>query len=53
VIARDFGEIYTAEEIDAKITARHRQIERGETVDGDEVFARLRAKTAELRRLST
>ena len=39
VVARDLGEEYSREEIEEKIARGLAQVERGETVDGDEFFA--------------
>jgi antitoxin ParD1/3/4 len=50
VIARDLGEEYTPEEIDKMIDEGLDDIERGNTVDGEEAFRQLRAYTAERRR---
>ena len=50
IIARDFGETYTTQEIDEKIARGLAQIEHGETVDGDEAFLQLRSDSAERRR---
>ncbi len=47
LIARDLGSTYTREEIEEKIVRGLSQIEAGETVDGDEAFAQLRARSAE------
>ncbi len=50
VIARDLGEEYTPEEIDRMIDEGLDDIERGDTVDGEEAFRRLRAHSVERRR---
>ena len=50
IIARDLGETYTRDEIEETIARGLAQIEQGETVDGDEAFAQLRARNAERRR---
>jgi hypothetical protein len=49
-IAREFGEEYTREEVEAKIGRGLSQLERGEGVDGDEFFEKLRRRGEELRR---
>jgi len=46
LIARDLGETYTREEIEQKIERGLAEIERGETVDGDDAFAQFRALSA-------
>ena len=50
VLARDLGEEYTPEEIDRMIAEGLDDIERGDTVDGEEAFRQLRAYSAERRR---
>lgn len=50
VIARDLGQEYTQEEIDRMISQGLDDIERGDTVDGEEAFRQLRAHSAERRR---
>ena len=50
VVARDLGDHYTREEIEEKIARGLAQAERGEAIDGDEAFRRLRAHSAERRR---
>lgn len=50
VVARDLGEEYSREEIEEKIARGLAQVERGETVDGDEFFEQLRLRGEELRR---
>jgi antitoxin ParD1/3/4 len=50
VLARDLGEEYTPEEIDQMIADGLQDIERGETVDGEEALRQLRAHSAERRR---
>jgi antitoxin ParD1/3/4 len=50
VVARDLGQEYTAEEIDRMIAEGLDDIERGDTVDGEEAFRQLRAYSAERRR---
>ena len=49
LIAREFGEEYTREEIEAKIERGLSQLERGEGVDGDEFFEKLQLHGEELR----
>lgn len=49
VLARDLGEEYTAEEIDRMIAAGLDDIERGDTIEGEEAFRQLRAHSAERR----
>ncbi len=44
VLARDLGEEYTPQEIDAMIAQGLADFERGDTVDGHEAFLRLRAR---------
>jgi antitoxin ParD1/3/4 len=50
LIARDLGEDYTREEVEAKIARGLAQAERGEIVDGEEAFRQLRSHSAERRR---
>src|SRR4030095_10866409 len=50
VLARDLGEEYAPEEIDRMIAEGLDDIERGNTVDGEEAIRQLRAYTAERRR---
>jgi predicted transcriptional regulator len=50
LIAREFGEEYTREEIEEKIARGLSQLDRGEGLDGDEVFEKLRVRGEELRR---
>jgi antitoxin ParD1/3/4 len=50
LIGRELGESYTVEEIDEKIGRGLAQIERGDTIDGDEAFLQLRSENAERRR---
>jgi predicted transcriptional regulator len=50
VVARDLGEEYTPEDIDRMIADGLDDIERGDTVDGEEAFRQLRAYCAERRR---
>lgn len=49
LIAREFGEEYTREEIDAKIARGLAQLEAGQSVDGKELFQNLKRRGAELR----
>lgn len=42
LIAREFGEEYTREEIDGKIAPGLAQLEDGKAIDGEEFFERLR-----------
>lgn len=49
VLARDLGEEYTAEEIDRMIAAGLDDIQRGDTIEGEEAFRKLRAYSAERR----
>ena len=44
VIARDLGEDYTREEVEEKIARALAQVERCETVDGEEAFRQLRRR---------
>jgi antitoxin ParD1/3/4 len=50
VVARELGEEYTPEEINTLIDEGLDDIERGDTVDGEEAFRQLRARNAERRR---
>jgi len=50
VVARDLGQEYTLEEMDRLITEGLDDIERGDTVEGEEAFRQLRAYSAERRR---
>jgi predicted transcriptional regulator len=50
LIAREFGEEYTPEEIEAKIARGLSQLERGEGVNGSEFFEKLRLRGEQLRR---
>ena len=50
VIARELGEEYTPEEIDLMISEGLDEIERGDTIDGEEAFRQLRAYASERRR---
>jgi hypothetical protein len=49
VVARELGEEYTPEELDKLIAEGLDDIERGETVEGEEAFRELRAHSAERR----
>jgi predicted transcriptional regulator len=51
VVARDLGEDYTREEVEEKIARGLAQAERGEVIDGEEAFRRLRAHSAQRRGL--
>jgi len=42
LVARDLGQAYSRHELEEKIARGMAQIERGETVDGDEFFEQLR-----------
>lgn len=44
LIAREFGEEYTREEIDAKIGRGLEQARTGDTVDGEEFFEQLKKR---------
>jgi len=50
VVARDLGEEYTPEEMDKMIAEGLDDIERGDTIEGEEAFRQLRAYSAEHRR---
>lgn len=50
IVARDLGEEYSREEIEEKLACGLAQVERGETVDGDEFFEQLRLRGEDLRR---
>jgi hypothetical protein len=50
LIAREFGEEYTREEIETKIVRGLSQLERGEGVDGTELFEKLRLRGEAIRR---
>lgn len=50
LVARDLGEDHSREEIEEKIARGLAQSERGETVDSDEFFERLRLRGEEIRR---
>ena len=49
VVARDLGEVYSAEEIDKIIDEGLDDISRSDTVDGEEAFRQLRTHSAERR----
>ena len=49
LIAREFGEEYTIQEIEEKIARGLSQLNCGEGVDGEEFFEKLRARGKELR----
>ena len=49
VVARDLGEEYTPEEIDRMIADGLDDLERGDIIEGEEAFRRLRAYSAERR----
>ncbi len=53
VLARDLGQEYAPEEIDRMICEGLDDIERGDTIDGEEAFRQLRALSAERRRQQT
>jgi antitoxin ParD1/3/4 len=50
LIAREFGEEYTRQEIEEKIGRGLSQLDRGEGLDGEAVFEKLRLRGEELRR---
>ncbi len=50
VVARDLGQEYSSEEIDRMIAEGLDDIDRGDTIDGEEAFRQLRAHSAERRR---
>jgi antitoxin ParD1/3/4 len=50
VVARDLGQEYTAEEIDGMIAQGLDDIERADTIAGDEALRQLRTRSAERRR---
>lgn len=50
LLARDLGEAYAPEEIDRMIAEGIDDLERGETVEGDEAFRQLRTFSVERRR---
>jgi predicted transcriptional regulator len=47
LVARDLGLEYTPEEMDAMISAGLNDIDRGDTVEGEEAFRLLRAASAQ------
>ena len=49
LVARDLGQEYTPEEMDAMISEGLDDIERGDTVEGEEAFRQLRAASAQRR----
>jgi antitoxin ParD1/3/4 len=49
VLARELGEAYTAEEMDQMIADGLDDIQRGDTIEGEEAFRQLRARSAERR----
>jgi hypothetical protein len=51
VVARDLGQEYSPEEIDRMIAEGLDDIERGDTVEGEEAFRQLRAHSAERQRV--
>ncbi len=53
VLARDLGQEYAPEEIDRMIREGLDDIERADTIDGEEAFRQLRAFSAERRRQQT
>ncbi|MDP8990478.1 MAG: hypothetical protein M3N41_10425 [Acidobacteriota bacterium] len=53
VVARDLGQEYTPEEIDRMICEGLDDIDRADTIDGEEAFRQLRARSAERRRQQT
>jgi hypothetical protein len=53
VLARDLGQEYAPEEIDRLICEGLDDIERGDTIDGEEAFRQLRALSVERRRQQT
>jgi antitoxin ParD1/3/4 len=50
IIAREFGEAYSREEIEAKIRLGIEQLDKGEGIEGDEAFRQIRERLAERRR---
>ncbi len=48
LIAREFGEEYTREEIDRKIARGLAELEDGKGIDGEEFFERLRRRSENL-----
>ena len=53
VLARDLGQEYAPEEIDRMICEGLDDLDRGDTIDGEEAFRQLRALSAERRRQKT
>ena len=53
VVARELGEEYTPEEIDRMIADGLDDIERGDTIEGEEAIRQLRAYSTERRRQHT
>ena len=53
VLARDLGQEYAPEDIDRMICEGLNDIERGDTIDGEEAFRQLRALSAERLRQKT
>ena len=53
VVARDLGQEYTPEEIDRMICEGLDDIDRGDTIDGEEALRQLRTLSAERRRPGT
>jgi antitoxin ParD1/3/4 len=53
ILARELGEAYTAEEIDQMISDGLEDIQRGDTIEGEEAFRQLRARNAERRQRRT
>lgn len=49
VVSRDLGQDYTLEEMDKLIAEGLDDLDRGDTVDGEEAFRQLRAYSAERR----
>jgi predicted transcriptional regulator len=50
VLARDLGEAYSPEDVDAMIAEGLDDIDRGDVLDGEESFEHLKAHSAERRR---
>ena len=50
ILARDLGEEITPEELDRMISQGLQDIERGDTIDGDEAFRQLQDFSAKQRR---
>lgn len=49
--AREFGETYSRQDIETKILRARQQLVRGEGMDGEEFFEKLRLRGEELRRI--